>query len=441
MNSLDFSVIDGSPGSASGCLQSLRRWRRQNPAAKFADFLAASPIDSTELLIELATADLINQLADGHARRCEDYIGASHLIADKKEHVLDLIDAEICARSDRGDVIDPNEFLQRFPTLHDELERILEIHAIDLDANRTDHQSSLNRSNNPRMISTYCLLEPLSSSTECKYWIAQHTQSAQQVILFWFTLPDDSSSLSAESNQFDATPLDPAALFSVLKQLSESRHPQLQPIVDFGLDNGQVFVAFQNSSGKLLSEFPAGVHSESEIATLICKVIDADQFVANHGIDYCEMRPADILIKPNNDCQVLDFGLSHLVKKFLGGDQQNGSHQNGPSQPGEQSRELGAAVREFGVLLFSICVDGADADEMVEHLQHGFAPLQLRQINESVSADLNAIYLSCVHRKTNHRYDSVESLRDDLLRLIRDEKVAAINLQRKRFFNWKFWSS
>ena len=429
MSSLDFSVADDSPRSAAGCLGSLRRWRRQNASAQFADFLAISPIDSTELLIELATTDLINQLVSGNACRSEDYIGASKLIEGKKEHVLDLIDAEICARSDRGDAIDPAEFLQRFPTLRSELERLLEIHALDLDANRSDHQSILNRSNNPRMIGTYRLLKPLSSSSECKYWIAQHSQSAQQVILFWFSLPNDSA-----SRPIDPDPIDPAALFAVLKQLSDSQHPQLQPMVDFGLDHDQVFIAFQNSTGKLLSEFPAGVHSESKIATLVCKIIDAVQFMSNHGIDGCELRSTDILIRTNSDCRLLDFGLGQLVKKLMGGRLQ---------MPEEKSKNgslaSSSAVRELGVLLFSTCVGGADADEMIEHLELGFAPPQLNQINESVSDELNLIYLSCVNHNANRRYRSVDLLRDDLLRLIRGEKVEAFNLQRKRLFMWKFW--
>ena len=91
---------------------------------------------ATGILIELATTDLIQQISSGRSSSAEEYINAIPGVSSQIELVLDLIDAELCAKSDHGEIVDKTSVLERFPDFTEQLKKLLDVHELDLEASK-----------------------------------------------------------------------------------------------------------------------------------------------------------------------------------------------------------------------------------------------------------------------------------------------------------------
>ncbi len=426
MAKFDFSMVDDAPGNRTSCLGQLRRWRRKFREAPFADFLTEHRIDLGELLIELATTDLIHQSACGLRVRAEDYLSASDLLAGCDEFVLDLVDAELCARSDRGETVEGLELAQRFPKLQWELARLLEVHRLDLQSS-ADRSAAWNSSDEVRLIGRYRLSQPISRR-DCKYWLAETLPTGSPAVVFWYLLPDLVTQLPPDAaSQFREQ------LLQVLRKRSDCQHPALQPVVGWDLVGDQIVVAFKPIGPAQLVRDKAVRLSEEAAARLLLELTELRQFEATSGRPLFQFSPNDIFIDTDFSCRLLDWGLGNWVQRLAA------VYAEHVPAIAKQELRISTAdtLQELGMLLFSLMLPEAETDDVVQHLQHGFEPLKIRQIDESVSSAYDAIYWACVHPDKKYRYPSVEALIEDLRRFVAGESVRVGRRQRRPFWRWK----
>jgi hypothetical protein len=128
------SPAQGFDWDADQWIQWVAGNRRSNPAMKLSDLL---PVDassrakiSPELLLDLVCIDLIEQIRMSNQVSVESYLDQFKELR-QRQTALDLIDAEICARREVGQLGDRKSelasYCQRFPTLADEIESLLDL--------------------------------------------------------------------------------------------------------------------------------------------------------------------------------------------------------------------------------------------------------------------------------------------------------------------------
>ena len=193
----------------------------------------------------------------------------------------------------------------------------------------------------------------------------------------------------------------------ILKKLS---HPNLPSIIDV-IDTDESFIIIMdyiqgNSLNKALEEFGAQPQENVIIwAKQLCDVLNY-LHTRTPAIIYRDMKPANIMLKPDGNVTLIDFGTAREYKeKNLADTTCLGTV--GYAAP-EQSGGMGQTDARTDIY----CLGAT-----LYHLVTGMNPCEppyeikpIRDINPSLSAGLEKIILKCCQRDPNDRYQSAAEL-------------------------------
>ncbi|MBI4192442.1 MAG: serine/threonine protein kinase [Betaproteobacteria bacterium] len=98
------------------------------------------------------------------------------------------------------------------------------------------------------------------------------------------------------------------------KAAGRLNHPNIVSIHDFGDDNNTMFIAMEFVHGRELKSyfeknerFPM-----AEIARVMGQLLDALDYSHNYGVVHRDIKPANIIIQPNGQVKVADFGIARI---------------------------------------------------------------------------------------------------------------------------------
>ncbi len=96
-------------------------------------------------------------------------------------------------------------------------------------------------------------------------------------------------------------------------------HPKIVAIHDYGVDGDLAFIAMEYVSGKELKEYiDTGTHLEiGDCLHIILQVLDALDYSHKHGVIHRDIKPANILITPDGNIKVADFGIAKIDSSQL----------------------------------------------------------------------------------------------------------------------------
>ncbi|MEO7727617.1 MAG: serine/threonine-protein kinase, partial [Burkholderiales bacterium] len=98
------------------------------------------------------------------------------------------------------------------------------------------------------------------------------------------------------------------------KAAGRLNHPNIVAIYDFGNDGDTTFIAMEFVIGRELKDhfqkderFPL-----AEIARIMGELLDALEYSHNYGVVHRDIKPANIIIRPNGQVKVADFGIARI---------------------------------------------------------------------------------------------------------------------------------
>ena len=213
-------------------------------------------------------------------------------------------------------------------------------------------------------------------------------------------------------------------------------HPGIVPIFEVGEHQSQHFFSMGFVDGpSLAAKLQNGPLAPKQAAALVRKIALAVQHAHEHGIVHRDLKPANVLIGPNSEPKLTDFG----VAKRLEGDADLTATGEiigtpsfmSPEQAAGKSKELGPPtdIYALGAILYALLAgrppfqaDSA-ADTLAQIIYDDPAPL--RRLNASCPRDLETICLKCLHKTPARRYASAGELAADLQRWLDHEPIQA----------------
>ena len=92
-------------------------------------------------------------------------------------------------------------------------------------------------------------------------------------------------------------------------------HPGIVRILDSGFDDGHLYVVMSLAEGRTLSEIvradgPIPVVRALEIAM---QVADALEAAHQEGIVHCDVKPSNLIVRPDGTVQLVDFGIARIA--------------------------------------------------------------------------------------------------------------------------------
>jgi serine/threonine protein kinase len=318
---------------------------------------------------------------------------------------LGLITLEYRVRLDRGEFVRLAEYLERFPAYRDILPANLGPHMVG-----------------PPEVPGYEILGELGRGGMAVIYKARHIRLGRLVALKMILAGTHAGSSEHERLRTEAG------------AIARLNHPNVVQVYEAGECDGLPFIALELCDNSLDCLLKAGPLPPQEAARLVEQVAAGVHAAHSAKVVHRDLKPANVLLSSEGTPKVTDFGLA----KCLDGSLRSGTggligtpNYMAPEQANGQAKELGPLVDVYalGAILYE-CLTGRPpfrAATVVETLRQvtAEAPLNPRQLCNTLPRDLETICLKCLEKNPSLRYDSAAKLADDLRRFQEGSQIQA----------------
>lgn len=233
-----------------------------------------------------------------------------------------------------------------------------------------------------------------------------------------------------------ASSSDQARFQAEVSAAAQLEHPNIVPIYEVGADQGWQYFGMKLIEGQTLSRsFASGPLPEREAAHLVMTIARAIQYAHDRGVIHRDLKPANILIDPEGEPHVTDFGLAKRTTANTSLTQ-SGAILGTPSYMAPEQATGGRGnvgplcdVYSLGAILYALLTGrppfqgSSPVDTLLMVLEQDLLPPRL--LNRRVSRDLEMIVLRCLQKPTELRYSSARELADDLQAFLDGESILA----------------
>lgn len=103
-----------------------------------------------------------------------------------------------------------------------------------------------------------------------------------------------------------------AFIYSEYILLSSLQHKNIVQVVDFGIDEGSglPYLIMQKIEGEILANIPLHTVTKSMRERMMSSLYDAVYYIHEQGIVHADINPTNIMVAPDGEVCVFDFGIS-----------------------------------------------------------------------------------------------------------------------------------
>ena len=200
--------------------------------------------------------------------------------------------------------------------------------------------------------------------------------------------------------------------------------PYIVSVYDWGKDGDTYFIVMEYLRG---TDLKSGIKKHGaldgrKVAQIGSQISQALSVAHKHDIIHRDIKPQNIMVQPDGNIKVMDFGIARAKNSHLTQDNNvlGTAHYVSPEQT--QSKELGPTsdIYSLGIVMYEAATGevpfkGDDAIS-VALKQVSEQPVPPSQINPNVDPQLEGIILKCMQKDPAARFQTA----DELARVLRD---------------------
>ncbi len=219
--------------------------------------------------------------------------------------------------------------------------------------------------------------------------------------------------------QYAADPSFAARFKQEAQAAAALQSPYIVGIYDWGKDGDTYYIVMEYLRG---TDLKSGIRKHgaldcrkvAQIGSQICQALSEAH---RHDIIHRDIKPQNIMVQPNGNIKVMDFGIARAKNSHLTADNSvlGTAHYVSPEQT--QGKELGPTsdLYSLGVVMYEAATgrvpfDGDDAIS-VALKQVNEQPMPPSQVNPNIDATLEGIILKCMRKNPAERFQTAEELR------------------------------
>ncbi len=198
--------------------------------------------------------------------------------------------------------------------------------------------------------------------------------------------------------------------------------PYIVGVYDWGKDGDTYYIIMEYLRG---TDLKSGVRSHGaldpkKVAQIGSQICGALSVAHKHEIIHRDIKPQNIMVLPDGNIKVMDFGIARAKNSHLTQDNNvlGTAHYVSPEQT--RGQELGATsdIYSLGVVMYE-CATGRvpfDGDDAISVAlkQVNELPVPPSQVNPNVDPALERIILKCMEKDPANRFQTAEELRQVL---------------------------
>jgi WD40 repeat protein/tRNA A-37 threonylcarbamoyl transferase component Bud32 len=223
---------------------------------------------------------------------------------------------------------------------------------------------------------------------------------------------------------------------------AQLQHPNIVALYEVSAHNQQPFLSMEFIGGTSLAErLSTGPLSGRRAAEYLELTARAVHYAHTRGIVHRDLKPANVLLDENDQPKVTDFGLAKQMETdsdqtrtgaILG----TPSYMSPEQAAGSKNITPASDVYSLGAILYELITGKppfcGETPLKTLNLVAEQDPIPPRMLAPSVDRDLETICLKCLEKSPARRYESAESLADDLERYLEGEMISARRISRLR---------
>lgn len=226
--------------------------------------------------------------------------------------------------------------------------------------------------------------------------------------------------------------------------LANLQHPQIARLIDGGeTPSGHPFLVMEYVDGVPLDQWytenKPDIRTRLALFTSVCKVV---QYAHVHRVVHCDLKPSNILVRPDGMPVLLDFGIAHALDPFAHAAHANLAVNAGtddlssdsrrltpryasPEQLRGETPSLASDIYSLGLMLYELASDDADARVSSQAPPALSGSKTAKRWSRTLTGDLDAIIACACAPDPERRYDSAAALADDISRIDQQLPVVA----------------
>ena len=212
--------------------------------------------------------------------------------------------------------------------------------------------------------------------------------------------------------------------------------PYIVSVYDWGRDGDTYYIIMEYLRG---TDLKSGIRKHGalecrKVAQIGSQIAKALTVAHNHDIIHRDIKPQNIMVQPDGNIKVMDFGIARAKNSHLTTDNSvlGTAHYVSPEQT--QGHDLGPTsdIYSLGIVMYEAATgqvpfDGDDAIS-VALKQVNEPPMPPSQINARVDPALEGIILKCMQKRPEDRFQTAAEL-DHVLRDYLSGRLQAVNEQ------------
>lgn len=217
------------------------------------------------------------------------------------------------------------------------------------------------------------------------------------------------------------------------------KHPGIVPVLEAGADGeGRPYYVMPLILGCDLARMiqEGGPLPGPRAAGLVAQAARAIDSAHTQGVLHRDIKPRNLLVQPDGNVVVLDFGLAKIVGQDFSASESQGQLGTYPYMSPEQIADskrvgIGADIYSLGITLYE-CTCGrtpfpfdpveADVASLLHRIVHE-PPPRPRKLARELARPLETIILACLEKRPEDRYPTAQALAEDLERFTRNERI------------------